>query len=127
MIMGIGTDIVEIARIGKAIERQGDAFAERILTPAELDIYTKHHQPAAYLAKRFAAKEALSKAMGTGIAKGIGFQQIETFNEDSGQPKIVLQGKAKEIQEQRGITSIHLSLSDEQQYAAAFVVLESNT
>lgn len=125
MIKGIGTDIVDVERMRVALERQGDRFFERILTAAEQAIYIQHHNPVAYLAKRFAAKEALAKALGTGIAKGVGFQQIETYNETSGEPKIRLTGEALTLQTAKGISSIHLSLSDEKNYAVAFVVLAS--
>ncbi len=124
MIKGIGTDIVEIDRIKSAIERLGDKFVQRILTVNEQQIFQEHHQPIAYLAKRFAAKEAVAKALGTGIAKGVGFQQIETFNEASGEPKVRLMDSALELQSSKGVTHIHLSLSDEQRYAVAYVVLE---
>lgn len=125
MIKGIGTDIVDVERIRTALERQSDRFVERILTPAEQVFFAQHHNPVAYLAKRFAAKEAMVKALGTGIAKGVGFQQIETYNEESGEPKMVLTGDALKLQIEKGINNIHLSLSDEKNYAVAFVVLES--
>lgn len=125
MIKGIGTDIVDVDRVKTVLGRQNHRFVERILTLAEQAIYAQHHNPVAYLAKRFAAKEALAKALGTGIAKGVGFQQIEIVNEESGEPKIVLTGDALKLQQEKGINSIHLSLSDEKNYAVAFVVLES--
>ncbi|AMO56947.1 ACP synthase [Endozoicomonas montiporae] len=125
MIAGIGTDIVRIERIKKALEKStGEAFARRILTEAEMDVFSKHASPASYLAKRFAAKEAASKALGTGIGK-VSFQHMEVTNDELGAPLLTFSGYARELQLQRGIHSLHLSLSDEQDAAVAFVVLES--
>ena len=125
MIAGIGTDIVRIERIQKILEkRTGEAFARRILTDAEMAIFSGHANPAAYLAKRFAAKEAASKALGTGIGK-VSFQHLEVSNDEKGAPKLVFSGYALELQQQRNIHSIHLSLSDEVDAAVAFVVLEA--
>lgn len=125
MIAGIGTDIVRIERIRQALGRHtGDAFARRILTEAEMQVFSEHTNRAAYLAKRFAAKEAASKALGTGIGK-VSFQHMEVSNDELGAPKLTFSGYACELQQQRNIHSIHLSLSDEQDAAVAFVVLES--
>ena len=124
MIAGIGTDIVHIERIQSILNKStGQAFARRILTDHELALFTEHSQPAAYLAKRFAAKEAASKALGTGIGK-VSFQHMEVTNDDNGAPKLSFNGFALALQNKRNIHSIHLSLSDEQDAAVAFVVLE---
>ncbi len=85
-IVGIGTDIAEIARIEKALERSGDAFASRILTESEMSVYAGLKQKGRYLAKRFAVKEAASKALGTGIAKGVTFQDFIISNDEFGAP-----------------------------------------
>ena len=125
MIAGIGTDIVRIERIRKILgKRQGETFARRVLMDSELEIFSSHCNPAAYLAKRFAAKEAASKALGTGIGK-VSFQHLQVSNDEQGAPRLQFHGYAKELQEQRGIRHIHLSLSDEEDAAVAFVVLEA--
>ncbi|SJZ88122.1 Holo-[acyl-carrier protein] synthase [Vibrio cincinnatiensis] len=124
-IIGLGTDITEIVRIEKALSRSGDAFAARILTPEELVIFQVLKQKARYLAKRFAAKEAASKALGTGIAHGVSFQDFQINNDVNGKPLLILSGKAAEFATAAQVTSIHLSLSDERHYALATVILES--
>ena len=123
-IVGLGSDIAEIERIEKALSRSGDAFAERILTPQELAVFTSLKQKGRYLAKRFAAKEAAAKALGTGIAKGVGFQQIEVSNNQFGKPELVFNGAAQALCEQLGVSSQFISISDERDYAVATVVLE---
>ena len=123
MIAGIGTDIVQIDRIKASLDRLGDAFAARILTDKEFQVFKSSRQPAAFLAKRFAAKEAASKALGTGIGK-VSFQHLEVTNKASGEPVLSFCGYAAELQREKKIRSIHLSLSDEKDSAIAFVVLE---
>ncbi|MFV0448428.1 MAG: holo-ACP synthase [Vibrio sp.] len=125
MIVGLGTDIAEIARIEKALNRSGDAFAQRILTERELDVFTHLKQKARYLAKRFAAKEAASKALGTGIAHGVSFQDFEISNDDNGKPVLTLSGKAQQIAQAASVCSVHLTISDERHYAVATVIVES--
>ena len=88
-IVGLGTDIVEIVRITTHIERGGDKLAKRVLTPVEFDLYYKHTHPERYLAKRFAAKEAAAKALGTGIGRGVSFQHIHISNNTDGAPQII--------------------------------------
>ncbi len=124
-IVGIGTDIAEIERIEKVLARSGDAFAERILTPAELVTYRGRKQPGRFLAKRFAAKEAASKALGTGIAQGVTFQDFIITNDEHGKPILTLENKARELAAARAIQAIHLSISDERHYAVATVIYES--
>ncbi|WOG25558.1 holo-ACP synthase [Endozoicomonas sp. 8E] len=123
MIAGIGTDIASIERFKKILERRAEAFARRILTDSELEIFASHPQQAAWLAKRFAAKEAASKALGTGIGK-VSFQHLETFSDERGAPRMRFLDYARELQKERGIKAIHLSLSDEAEHALAFVILE---
>lgn len=123
-VIGLGTDIIEIGRIEKQTEG-GDRLARRILTDNEFTQFAAHRFPARFLAKRFAAKEAAVKALGTGIGNGIGFQQVEVCNKPSGQPYLVFSGNALEECVSQGITSSHLSISDEQSYAVATVILES--
>ncbi|MDX2464498.1 MAG: holo-ACP synthase [Porticoccus sp.] len=124
MIIGIGTDIVQIDRIKCVFERQGHRFVERILCPSEVSIFEKKKQSIAYLAKRFAAKEAASKALGTGVGP-ISWQDMEISNNSNGAPILLLTGAAKERMELIGAHQISISLSDELDYAVAFVVLSS--
>ncbi|WJG08715.1 holo-ACP synthase [Aliiglaciecola sp. LCG003] len=122
-IVGLGTDIVEIARLEQQLAKS-DRLAVRILTEYEMEIFEQHSYPVRYLAKRFAAKEAAVKALGTGIGHGISWQHIEVQNLDKGQPVLSLSGYFAELCEQRGINSVHVSISDEQHYAVATVLLE---
>ncbi|MDE1220901.1 holo-ACP synthase [Vibrio aestuarianus] len=124
-IVGLGSDIAEIERIEKALSRSGDAFAERILTPQELAVFTSLKQKGRYLAKRFAAKEAASKALGTGIAHGVSFQNFTISNDQNGKPMLTLSGKAAQLAEVAGVQHIHLTISDERHYAVATVIFES--
>lgn len=124
-IVGLGTDIAEIERIEKALARSGEAFAARILAASELAQFATLKQQGRFLAKRFAAKEAASKALGTGIAQGVTFHDFVVSNDMSGKPVLELTGKAAELAAQLGISNYHLSISDERHYAVATVVLES--
>lgn len=124
-IVGLGTDIVEIERIGKALSRTGDAFAERILTKLEFKQYQQTKQKERFVAKRFAAKEAAAKALGTGIAHGITFHDFAISNDVNGRPLLALSGKALERSKQMNIAHSHLSISDERHYAVATVIFES--
>ncbi len=124
MIKGVGIDLVKVDRIERALARHPKGFTQRVLHPNEQEIFSHHHTPCAYLAKRFAAKEALSKALGTGIAKGVSFHEIEISNDAFGRPLIELHAHTKAIAESMGIQNYFLSLSDEKEYAIAYVVLE---
>ena len=123
VIKGIGIDIVEIARIEKALERT-HGFAKRILTPLELVQFNESKQPARFLAKRFAAKEAVVKALGTGIAKGVSWQHLEIVKEPSGRPSVVLRSVADRKATDLAITQWSLSYSDEQQFVVAQAIAE---
>lgn len=123
-IMGLGTDIVEIARIAKQLNKS-QRLAERVLTPTELSTFIHHKFPERFLAKRFAAKEAAVKALGTGIGNGVSFQDVEVVNLSSGQPTLVFSGEFANLCGLRGINSSFISISDEQRYAMASVVLEA--
>lgn len=125
MIVGIGTDLIKVARIEDSIDRLGDRFAKRILSGIELEVYQRSATPARYMAKRFAAKEAVAKALGCGIGRGAGWGDIIISNDDSGAPGVALVGAAKASAESKGVTHSHLSISDEQDYALAFVVLSA--
>lgn len=124
MILGIGTDLAVVERIEKALARHGDRFARRILTEPELERFFKHPQQASFLAKRFAAKEAAAKAIGTGIG-AISWQDLEIRSAESGAPKLVLLGAAAERYQQYEHLVCHLSISDDGGLAQAFVVLEA--
>lgn len=124
MIIGIGTDIARIARFAAASERHGPRFAARILGPDERAALEQAVQPAAWLAKRFAAKEAFLKALGTGLRCGMRWSEIEVINDPLGCPRLILSGVAARLAVERGVTRSHLSLSDESDMAVAFVVLE---
>ncbi len=124
MILGIGTDLVEIHRIEKALSRFGDRFAERILVAHELERFRRHRKPAAWLAKRFAAKEAFSKAMGTGIHFPVNWHNVSVDNAVSGKPLLLFSAPLEELMRQRGIVHAHVSLTDELTLASAFVILE---
>ena len=121
-VLGLGTDIIEIVRIEQAIAKS-HRLAERVLTESEMALFQTHHEPARYLAKRWAAKEAAAKAFGTGIGRGISFQHFEISNDDLGAPHLALLGPVAELAHQRGVQSVHLSISDERQFAMATVVL----
>ncbi|MBT4928899.1 holo-ACP synthase [Porticoccaceae bacterium] len=123
MTIAIGTDIVEIQRIASALERQGDKFVQRILTESEIAEYQARGNSVAFLAKRFAAKEAIAKALGTGIGRGISFQHMIVSNNSDGAPQVELQANAAERLKQMGGSQVLLSLSDEKNYALAYVAI----
>ena len=126
MIIGVGTDLVEISRIAQSIERLGERFIDRILTADEKKRWSEIgniDKANAYVAKRFAAKEAAVKALGTGIGSGVSFQHFSVTNLPSGQP--VLKVDEAILARYDFPVSWHLSLTDEKAYAQAFVVLES--
>ena len=124
MIYGVGTDVVEIARIEAALKRYGERFAKRVLCPPELQRFHGHRRPANFLAKRFAAKEAFSKALGTGIKAPANWHGVWVRNLASGQPVLEFSEALDALLKKRGITSAHVSLSDEKGLAFATVILE---
>ncbi len=124
-IIGIGTDIVEISRIKRLYKKYPRGFAQRILHKNELDILKGHQSRATYIAKRFSAKEAVAKALGTGISKGVSFKNIEISNNEDGQPVLILHDEALTIANKLGVKNNFISLSDEKKYAIAYVILES--
>lgn len=123
-ILGLGTDIVEIARIEAVVERSGDRLAQRVLSENEWALYQQHQQPVRFLAKRFAVKEAAAKALGTGIRHGLAFEQFEVVNDALGKPVLVFHARAAEVAAELGVTSIHVTLADERRYACATVIIE---
>jgi len=124
-IIGIGTDIVKVSRIKRIFTKYPKGFAERILHKNELEIMKQLKDPKTYIAKRFSAKEAVAKALGTGIAHGVAFQEIEISNNDNGQPVLILHGSTLEVANNLGVKRNFISLSDEREYAIAYVVLEA--
>jgi len=102
MILGTGIDLIEVARIAASFEKFGDRFVNRILLPDEIAYCRQHRQPAPFLAARFAAKEAISKAFGTGIGAALGWQDMEIRRKESGEPFVVLHGKGEELFAARG-------------------------
>jgi len=125
MVLGVGVDIIEVERIRSSHERFGDRFLKRILRPEEIAYCFSHAQPAPFLAARFSAKEAISKAFGTGIGAQLGWQDMEVRRKESGEPYVVLHGRGESLLAVRGGRLVHLSLSHTNSYAAAVAVLES--
>jgi len=123
MIFGIGTDIVRVARMQQSLDKHGERFARRILTEHELIGYRQANKPANFLAKRFAAKEATAKAMGTGFRNGLSLKHINVGHDEQGKPLLEFSGLAAEFMNEQGINEAHVSLADEQEYAVAFVTL----
>ena len=124
MILGVGIDIIEVARIESSHERFGDRFLRRILRPAEIEYCLSHRRPGPFLAARFAAKEAISKAFGTGIGAPLGWRDMEVMRELSGQPYVVLHDAGLKLFQDRGARRLHLSISHTDHYAAVVAVLE---
>ena len=128
-IFGIGTDIVNVKRMEKSLRRNGDAFKKRIFSKNEIMYCERKKNPSTFYAKRFAAKEALSKALGTGIRKGIDFKNIEISNDNLGKPSIKLRGSTAIFLKKKIKTkkySIYLSLTDDEPWAQATVIISFN-
>ncbi len=121
----VGTDIVQISRIEAVLDRQGQRFVERILTPVEQCEFAASSQAHRLLAKRFAAKEAIAKALGTGIGRGVSWQDIQIEHDDNGGPLAVLSGGAHQVAESHDCSAIALSLADEIDYVVAFAVISN--
>lgn len=122
-ILGIGTDIVEIPRIEALLARHPERFVARILHPQERQRFAVVSNKAAWLAKRFATKEAVAKAFGTGMGKDVQWQEIETTHDARGKPFIQLHGTTLATAQALGVTACELSVADERSYAVAFVML----
>jgi holo-[acyl-carrier protein] synthase len=125
-VLGIGIDIVETERIEQSLKRFGDRFLKRVYHPAEIAYARSMKFPALHLAARFAAKEAISKAFGTGIGKRLGWTDMEIRRKDSGEPYVVLHGKGAALAKQRGVAQVLVSLSHCKAYSAANAILLSN-
>ena len=125
MIYGIGTDLVEIERMAALYQRWGVKAGRRILTGAELAEFETHPDPARFLAKRFAVKEAFAKALGTGVVAPALLTSIGVGHDALGKPLLILSDELAAFAAARGVARMHLSISDERGHALAFVVLES--
>ena len=124
MIVGIGTDIVGVARIGDMVERHGKRFLGRVFTPEELEYAIGRKRRDEHLAARFAAKEAMLKAIGTGVRPGTLLREVEVIRGERGDPAIRLHGTTARVAAAKGVARIHVSLSHTEEYAVAFVVCE---
>jgi holo-[acyl-carrier protein] synthase len=124
MILGVGIDIIEVSRIQSSFEKFGDRFLKRILHEGEIAYCLSHKSPAPFLAVRFAAKEAVSKAFGTGIGAQLGWHDVEIARRESGEPYVILHGNGPRLLEQRGARAVIVSLSHTQQHATAVAILD---
>ena len=122
-MIAVGTDIIKFERIDDVLERLGDRFVERILTPREREEYAASSRPGNLLAKRFAAKEAVAKSLGTGIGRGVSWQDIRISHDDNGAPLVTLTGGALDVAREKGGSRVALSLADEVDCVIAFAVL----
>src|SRR5260221_3811427 len=127
MILGTGIDIIEVARIRASLEKFGERFGQRVLLPDETKYCLSHKDAAPFVAARFAAKEAVSKAFGTGIGAQLGWQDIEICKKESGEPFVVLHDGGQMLFQARSARAVLISLSHTQTYAAAVAVVESAT
>ena len=125
MILGIGIDIIEVARVHASVERFGERFLKRILLADEIAYCQAHKKPAPFIAARFAAKEAISKAFGTGIGAKLGWHDMEVKRRESGEPFVALHGNGEKLLQERGGRVVLISLSHTGNYAAEVSVLES--
>ncbi|MCX6896586.1 MAG: holo-ACP synthase [Verrucomicrobia bacterium] len=123
MILGIGTDIIEVERIRNSFNRFGERFVNRILLPNEIAYCLAHKNPAPFLAARFAAKEAISKAFGTGIGTQLGWQDMEIARQASGEPYVILHGAGQKLLAARDARSVLITLSHTENYATATAML----
>ena len=126
MIYGIGTDLVNIDRVKKILSKNRDGFIKRVLSEYEQALFENKADSVAYCAKRFAAKEAFAKALGTGIGKTVSFQDLTVRNNENGKPHFIPSEKLRLYLLEKGINQAHLSISDESQNAVAFVILETS-
>jgi holo-[acyl-carrier protein] synthase len=125
-IIGIGTDIIECLRIGQMIERHGELFITRVYTAHEIQYCQSRKQATQHFAGRWAAKEAVLKALGTGWRKGISWRDVEIRNEPGGRPVVALRGGARDVVEQLGITEMLISISHCRSHATAYALAQGN-
>ncbi|MCX6922122.1 MAG: holo-ACP synthase [Verrucomicrobia bacterium] len=126
-MLGIGIDIIEVARIQSSYEKFGDRFLKRVLCPNEVSYCLSYRTPAPFLAARFAAKEAISKAFGTGIGAQLGWQDMEVGRKESGEPFVILHEAGQKLLRSRGGQHVLISLTHTQDYAAAVAILEGGS
>lgn len=126
MIYGIGVDLVKIRRIEQAVKRWGRRFLNRIFTPIEQEYSYRQKQPFLHLAGRFAVKESVLKALGTGLRSGIRWVEIEVVNNTEGKPEVRVSGKVKELMQQHHVEAIHVSISHDSDYSVGQAVLVSS-
>ena len=124
MVLGIGVDVIKPKRIAESLERHGDRFLERIFTPDEIAYCKDRKRAVEHFAARWAAKEAVAKALGTGFDRDVGWKDIEVVKEDTGRATVRLHGNAKGVADRLGVAKIHLSLSHTEASAVAMVVME---
>ena len=125
MIFGVGTDIVELARVQATYDRFGEQFVQRILMPEEIELFRRSKQPARFLAMRFAGKEATVKAMGTGFAHGVWLRDVGILNNPWGRPIVVWSERGARVCDRLGIGDGHVSLTDDAGLVLAFAVVEA--
>jgi holo-[acyl-carrier protein] synthase len=124
MIYGIGTDLVEVSRIDKILQRWGEQFVTKVFTPVESDYCKKRAFPPIHFAARFAAKESFLKSLGIGLGMGVGLRDIEMINDQQGKPLLKLHERAENILREAEIKAVHVSVTHTRKYASAVVVLE---
>jgi holo-[acyl-carrier protein] synthase len=124
-VLGIGVDMVETQRIERSLERFGERFLHRVFTAGEIAYCQSMKYPARHFAARFAAKEAVSKAFGTGIGKAMGWRDIDVHKKSSGEPFVVLSGGARNLANDRNIRAVWISLSHTHEHAVAMIALEN--
>ncbi|HNP34622.1 MAG TPA: holo-ACP synthase [Woeseiaceae bacterium] len=125
MIFGVGTDVVELARVQAVYDRFGERFVRRILMPEELELFHRSRQPVRFLAMRFAGKEATVKAMGTGFAHGVWVRDVGITNNNWGRPLVIFSPRGRRVCEELGIGAGHVSLTDDAGLVIAFAVVEA--
>ena len=125
-VLGIGTDIVECLRIAQMIERHGELFINRVYTDHEIEYCSRRKAATQHYAGRWAAKEAVLKALGTGWARGISWRDVEVFSEKGGKPSIRLDGTAQEVSRRLGISSMLISISHCRSHATAYALALGN-
>ncbi|MDO9514941.1 MAG: holo-ACP synthase [Syntrophales bacterium] len=124
MIYAVGTDLVEVSRIERIIEKWRESFIWKVYSEGETNYCSAKSYPAQHFAARFAAKEAFLKGIGLGMAGGVGFRDVEVINRAEGKPELRFHGRAREMVDRVGITECHISISHTDRYAVAFIVLE---
>jgi len=124
MIYGIGTDLVEVNRMEKIIQRWGERFTEKVYSQDEIDYCTRKAYPAIHYAARFAAKESFLKSLGIGLGMGVSLKDIEVINNAQGNPQLKMNERIRKVLDTHGITSVHISMTHTREHAHAVVILE---